>query len=181
MSDLTHNRACYVYQIFIISHLNAWERINMIWGKSVHARAWAHVRLQYHVSYLGINMFCVRSWKLCIVRFQNWRSMTNHNHKQQESVLGQNRTCITRRIIALPSPAQTSTQKDANVRRVSKLWVQAENPGENHWTIGCYNCQSCEFDRIFFTKLPRSTIEATIEARQSLLYKVSFVRWTSNS
>ena len=50
--------------------------------------------------------------------------------------------------------------------------MQAENPGENHWTIGCYNSQSCELDLILLTKLARSTYEATIEARQSFLYKV---------
>ena len=46
--------------------------------------------------------------------------------------------------------------------------VQAENPGENHWTIGCYGCQLCEFNRIFSTKLARTTFETTIEAIDNL-------------
>ena len=65
-----------------------------------------------------------------------------------------------------------ASNKMSLMRRVSNHWVQSRNPGENHWTIGCYISQSCEFDRIFFTKLARTTYETTIEVRQNNLYKV---------
>ena len=128
----------------------SWDVFNIIWGKSVHAGAWAHERLQYHPSYVGIQMFCVQLWKLCIVQFQIdiWRRIAIKNNKNQ--VWG--RTEPVAQDKSWYSPVKISTQKDANMRRVSNLWVQAKNPGKNHWTIGCYDCQSCKLDWIFSTK-----------------------------
>ena len=65
------------------------------------------------------------------------------------------------------------------VRRVSNRWTQAENPGENHWTIGRYDFNLVRQISYFYEILARttieSTIEATIEASFYRLYKVDFV------
>ena len=61
------------------------------------------------------------------------------------------------------------------------LCAQTKIPSDNHWTIGSHDFKSCEFDPIFWTKLPRTTYEATIEATkrigiQSLSHLLNFKR-----
>ena len=69
--------------------------INGIPGKSFHARAFTHERLQHHVScYVGIDMFSRTILKTMYRTISNRRLTTNRDETQQDSGLGQNRTCL---------------------------------------------------------------------------------------
>ena len=67
---------------------------NRIAGKSVHAHAFAHEHLQSPVSYVGIDMLARTILKTMYCTISNWRLTTNRDQTQQDSGLGQNRTCL---------------------------------------------------------------------------------------
>jgi len=84
--------------------------INRIWGKPVHARAWAHKRLQHHVSYVGIDMCSRTLLKTMYCTISNWHLTSICNHQQQDSGLGHNRTWLQHKTnLVLPSSCQHLT------------------------------------------------------------------------
>ena len=118
------------------SHGDGDAVLNRIPGKSVHARAFAHERLHYSVSYVGIDMLSRTILKTM------YRTISNSTfNDESRSNTTRFRSGTESNLPAAQDKSYTSQLIPAFnrmplVRRVSNRWVQAENPGQNHWTIG---------------------------------------------
>ena len=146
--------------------------INRIRGKSVHARAFAHERLQHTVSYIGIDMFSCTILKTMYRKISNStfnnesRSHTTRFRSGTESNLAaaQDKSCTPQFMPA--------SNKMILVRWVSNRWMQSENPGENHWTIGCYDWSLVSLIAYIYEMLAR-TYDRTYNGTYNRIYDSS--------
>ena len=125
--------------ISIISYLHhciwcGW--VSRIPGKLIRARAFAHERLQHRVSYVGIVML---SRTILKTMYRTISNSTFNDESQSDTT--RFRSGTESNLPAAQDKSYTSQLMPASnrmplVRRVSNRWVQAENLGENHCTIG---------------------------------------------
>ena len=129
--------------------------LNRTQDKSVYAQAFALKRQQSPVSYVGIDIVS-RTILTILYRtiskstFDNesrWNTTTFRSGTGSNLPAAQEKTCTFQ--------LMTASNRMPLVRRVSNRWMQAENPGENHWTIGRYDCSLVSWISYFYKILAR--------------------------
>ena len=132
------------------------QRLNRIQGKSVSLKSSRALLLSsscilrrnwYHVSYDTENYvsydFKVDVWRRIAMKHNNIQVGTGSNLPA-----AQEKTCTLQ--------LMSASNRMPTMRRVSNRWTQAENPGENHWTIGRYDFNLVRQISYFYEILART-------------------------
>ena len=134
--------------------------LNRTQGKSVSlkklARAFALERQQSPVSYVGIDIVSRTILKIMYRTISKstfddesrWNTTTFRSGTGSNLPAAQEKTCTLQL-----TPA---SNRMPIMRRVSNRWTQAENPGENHWTIGRYDFNLVRQISYFYEILART-------------------------